>query len=104
MNWPVTAMLLVAGGAGPVIQNLFMLQTRNLSGSIWAALWLNALIGLTVLTVVVFASDGIRPFARLASAPAWWFIVLGILGTLYVLASLRGYVQFGATLVVRSAG
>lgn len=100
MNWLVTTILLVAGGAGLVIQNVFMLQARALSGSIWAALWLNSLIGLAVLTAIVLSSDGIRPFARLASAPAWWFVVPGILGTLYVLASLRGYVQFGASVTV----
>ena len=50
--------------------------------------------------MIVLASDGIRPFARLAGSPAWWFVVPGLLGTLYVLASLRGYVEFGASITV----
>lgn len=53
MNGPSVAALLVAGGAGLVLQNTLMLQIRAVSGSFWIALWLNSGVGLVFLTWLV---------------------------------------------------
>ena len=95
-----TVLLLVAGGAGLVVQNTVMLAVREQAASIWSALWLNSLVGLVMLTVVVVGSDRLRPFQRLVAGAGWWMLIPGVLGTLYVLASLRGYATIGATATI----
>ncbi|MGY9049688.1 hypothetical protein P775_28425 [Puniceibacterium antarcticum] len=100
MNPLIVCCLLLAGGSALVLQNVLMVQARAISGSIWAALWLNSVVGLTVLTVMVLSTGGLRPFQRLSDAAHWWFIVPGLLGTLYVLASLQGYARFGAGITI----
>jgi len=96
----VTLLLLATAGTALVLQNALMLEARTVSGSIWVALWLNSAVGLVVLSVTALAVDGPEAFARLATGRWWLFLVPGLLGTLFVFASLTGYAQVGATLTI----
>ncbi|MEL6806435.1 MAG: DMT family transporter [Pseudomonadota bacterium] len=102
MNGPSVAALLVAGGAGLVLQNTLMLQIRAVSGSFWIALWLNSGVGLVFLTWLVWAREGQQPLSILWAQPSWWYVLPGLLGTLFVFASLQGFAHVGAAITVTS--
>ncbi|MCA0848494.1 DMT family transporter [Salipiger thiooxidans] len=99
MIW-ATLLLLVVAGSALVLQNALMLEARTVSGSVWVALWLNSAVGLVVLTITALATDGTEAFARLAQGRLWVFLLPGLLGTLFVFASLTGYARVGATLTI----
>ncbi|EIE51068.1 hypothetical protein AL036_16940 [Salipiger aestuarii] len=100
MSLVATLLLLATAGSALVLQNALMLEARSVSGSIWVALWLNSAVGLVVLTVTALTADGPQAFARLASGRWWVFLVPGLLGTLFVYASLTGYARVGAVLTI----
>jgi transporter family-2 protein len=79
-----------------VVQNAILLQVKAEAGSTWAALWLNTVVGLVLLSAIVLAFEGAKPFARLLSTPSWWFVAPGLLGAVFVFASLSGFARFGA--------
>ncbi|MBU2963321.1 DMT family transporter [Citreicella sp. C3M06] len=96
----LTLALLAIAGSALVLQNAIMLEARTLSGSVWVALWLNSAVGLVLLTITALAADGPQAFARLATG-RWWLLLLpGLLGTLFVYASLTGYARVGAVLTI----
>lgn len=100
MNGTGVVVLLIAGGAGLVLQNALMLQIRAVSGSFWMALWLNSGVGLVLLTWLVWAREGEQALANLWAQPSWWYLRPGLLGTLFVFASLQGFAHFGAAITV----
>lgn len=102
MNGTSVGVLLVAGGAGLVLQNVLMLQIRTNSGSFWAALWLNSAVGLVFLTWFVLVREGSQPMAKLWTHPKWWYVLPGLLGTLFVYTSLQGFAHFGAAITIAS--
>lgn len=102
MNGTGVAVLLIAGGAGLVLQNALMLQIRAVSGSFWIALWLNSAVGLVCLTWLVWVREEQQPLANLCAQPSWWYVLPGLLGTLFVFASLQGFAHFGAAITVAS--
>lgn len=102
MNGTSVAVLLFAGGAGLVLQNALMLQIRAISGSFWMALWLNSAAGFVFLTWFVWVREGIQPMANLWTHPNWWYMLPGLLGTLFVFAGLQGFAHFGAAITVAS--
>ncbi|MDO6587161.1 DMT family transporter [Salipiger sp. 1_MG-2023] len=96
----LTLALLAIAGSALVLQNAIMLEARTISGSVWVALWLNSAVGLVLLTITALAADGPQAFARLATG-RWWLLLLpGLLGTLFVYASLSGYARVGAVLTI----
>lgn len=102
MNGTGVAVLLIAGGAGLVLQNALMLQIRTVSGSFWMALWLNSAVGLVLLTWLVWLREGQQPLVNLWSQPSWWYVLPGLLGTLFVFAGLQGFAHFGAAITLAS--
>jgi transporter family-2 protein len=66
------------------------------------ALWLNSGVGLVFLTWLVWTREGEQPMANLWSQPSWWYVLPGLLGTLFVFASFRGFAHFGAATAVAS--
>jgi len=102
MNGAGVAVLLIAGGAGLVLQNALMLQIRAVSGSFWMALWMNSAVGLIFLTWLVCTREGEQPLANLWTQPSWWYVLPGLLGTLFVFASLQGFAHFGAAITLAS--
>lgn len=100
MSGKSVAILLFLGGIGLVLQNALMLRMSAISGSFWMALWMNSCVGLVFLTWLVWAREGSQPIANLWSQPNWWYLLPGLLGTLFVFASLKGFSHFGAAITV----
>jgi len=90
------ATIVVLAGAGLVLQNAVMLSMAGLSGSVLIPLIFNSLVGLGLLAgLSVRESSGVD-IAQLVCEFRWWFLVPGLLGTLFVLVSLKGYAAIGA--------
>jgi len=79
-----------------------MLQIRGITGSFWITLWWNSAVGLIFLTGLIWVRDGQQPLVALWPQPSWWYILPGLLGTLFVFASLQGFAHFGAAITVSS--
>jgi bacterial/archaeal transporter family-2 protein len=83
-------------GCALVAQNAVMaaMQARGLG--LVSALMVNSFVGLAFLGLVALATQGSAPFGDVARLAQAWFVIPGLLGTLFVFASLRSYHAIGA--------
>lgn len=86
----------ILAGCALVAQTAVMalIQARGLS--LVSTLIVNSFVGLAFLSLVALATQGSAPFGDIARLAQAWFVVPGLLGTLFVFASLRSYGAIGA--------
>ena len=95
MTAPVL-LLLVAAGAALVVQNLLMARISGTLSSGLMALVLNSAVGLVLLCALLMLRSGTAGLREIASAFRPWFLLPGVLGSLFVFASVTGYRSLGA--------
>lgn len=89
--------VLIAAGAGLVIQNILMAQITEQTSMILVALVLNSAVGLVLLTTLLLRKTGIGGLTEVLQLLKPWMILPGLLGSFFVFASITGYSQLGAT-------
>jgi len=89
-------LLLVAAGAGLVIQNLLMARITGAASTILVALVVNAAVGLALLSALLLRRNGVAGISELVGSFRPWFILPGLLGSFFVFASITGYQRLGA--------
>ncbi|SEP22404.1 transporter family-2 protein [Methylobacterium sp. ap11] len=94
------AILCLVAGAGLVVQNALMGAMAARGAGLTGALLCNSLVGLSLLGLVEAWRSGPGFPLRLIERVEPWFVVPGLLGTLFVAACLYGYRQQGATVTV----
>lgn len=99
---PVSAIiaLLALAGCGLVFQNRLMVAVAAATPGPWAALMVNSLVGIVLIGAVGFSRHGTAFAADTVSALRWWFVLPGILGTVFILASVTGYARIGAAATI----
>ncbi len=90
-----TLLLLAAAGCGLVAQNLLMSRIAG-GGAILPALLANSAVGLALIVAAGSGWYGSAFIADTAARFRSWWILPGVLGTLFVFASVAGYRQLGA--------
>ena len=92
---PLTLLLVVAAGAGLVLQNALMARIA-LGAPTLAALFANSAVGLVLIALVGCWLYGASfPMDTLARFRPLWLLP-GALGTFFVFASVTGYARLGA--------
>ncbi|WP_167858583.1 DMT family transporter [Methylobacterium nonmethylotrophicum] len=94
------ALLCLVAGAALVVQNALMGAMAARGAGLTGALLCNSLVGLSLLGLVEAWRSGPGFPLRLIERAEPWFLLPGLLGTLFVAASLYGYRQQGATVTV----
>lgn len=96
----IAVVLALAAGAAIVVQNAIMTAMAARGLGLTGALVFNSLVGAAVLVVLEAVRSG-PAFAHdfLVHARVW-FVLPGLLGTLFVFASLYGYRHQGATATI----
>lgn len=89
--------VLIAAGAGLVIQNVLMARITEQTSMILVALVLNSAVGLVLLTTLLLRKTGIGGLTEVLQLLKPWMILPGLLGSFFVFASITGYAQLGAT-------
>lgn len=94
------AALSLLAGAAIVVQNALMTAMAARGLGLTGALLCNSVVGVTLLIVVVLAQGGPAVALTALARAEVWFLAPGILGTLFVFASLHGYRHQGATATI----
>ena len=81
-------LLLVAAGAGLVIQNLLMARITGAASTILVALVVNAAVGLALLSALLLRRNGVAGINEVVGSFRPWFILPGLLGSFFVFASI----------------
>jgi transporter family-2 protein len=93
-------LLLIAAGAGLVLQNILMARITDLTSTILFALVLNSAVGLVLLSTLLLRKVGLGGLAEVLHVLKPWALVPGILGSFFVFASITGYAQLGAAATI----
>lgn len=89
--------VLIAAGAGLVVQNILMTRITDQTSMILVALVLNSAVGLVLLTTLLLWKAGHGGLIAVSGVLKPWMIIPGLLGSFFVFASITGYAQLGAT-------
>ena len=89
--------VLIAAGAGLVVQNVLMARITEQTSMILVALVLNSSVGLVLLTTLLLRKTGIGGLPEVLQLLKPWMILPGLLGSFFVFASITGCAQLGAT-------
>lgn len=96
-----TAILLtILGGCAIAVQNAVMVAMTGRGLALTAALLVNSTVGITLLAVIEYSRLGPSFAGEIVRRVEWWFVLPGLLGTLYVFASLYGYRNQGAATTI----
>jgi bacterial/archaeal transporter family-2 protein len=97
---PLAILLAIVGGAALVVQNAIMAAITRSGVSLTGALFVNSLVGLTLLAIIETWRAGPTFALDLAGRAQLWYVLPGLLGTAFVFASLYGYRHMGATTTI----
>jgi transporter family-2 protein len=92
--------LALAGGASLAMQNAIMLAVMERGVGLTSALLVNSVIGLIVLGGIETSRGGPQFVMEIVARAKPWFVLPGLLGTFFVLASLYGYKHQGAAATI----
>ncbi|MBF8766194.1 DMT family transporter [Pseudomonas putida] len=87
----LTIGLLIAAGAAIVAQNLLMVQISGGASSPLVALLINSAVGFVLLFMLLVGRSGPAGIIETLSGLRLWHVLPGLLGSLFVFASLQGY-------------
>jgi transporter family-2 protein len=93
-------LLTLLGGCAIAVQNAVMVAMTGRGLGLTAALLVNSTVGITLLAVIEYARLGPSFADEIIRRVEWWFLLPGLLGTLYVFASLYGYRHQGAATTI----
>ena len=93
------ALSLLAGTA-IVVQNAVMVAMAARGIGLTGALLFNSLVGVSLLIAIEAGRGGTGFASALLAQARPWFVLPGLLGTLFVFASLYGYRHQGATATI----
>jgi bacterial/archaeal transporter family-2 protein len=100
MSFALTIGVLVAAGVMLVVQNLLMVRITVSSSTVLIALVVNSGVGLVLLLSALIARSGVDGVAEALQSFKPWYIVPGLLGSLFVFASILGYQRVGAAVTI----
>lgn len=93
-------LLIVAGGCAIAVQNAVMVAVTGRGLAITSALLVNSTVGITLLIGIEWFRLGPGFAGEIARRAEWWFVLPGLLGTVFVFASLYGYRSQGAATTI----
>jgi len=100
MSTVFTVALLTAAGVLLVIQNLLMVRITASVSTVLVTLVLNSGVGLVLLVALLSAKGGIGTVAEALHSFKPWYLLPGLLGSLFVFASILGYQRVGAATTI----
>lgn len=100
MNNSLTLLFLTAAGMGLVVQNMIMVRITQSASTILIAMLLNSLVGIVLFTGILLARNGLAGVQELFATVRWWTLIPGLLGSLFVFASITGYQNVGAATTI----
>lgn len=100
MNPGLVIVLAIAAGLGLVFQNWLMVRITLSSSTVLVAMFLNALVGITLISALLLGKEGASGFKAVFTNLHGWMLIPGLLGAFFVFASISGYRYLGAAATI----
>lgn len=96
----VTVAIVAAAGVMLVVQNLLMVRITAAVPTVIVTLVLNSAVGLVLLVSALAAREGLGVMASAWHSFKLWYLLPGLLGSIFVFASIVGYQRLGASVTI----